>query len=113
MTPEHEIWLPASVERKHGHVLVNSVCDLYRERFSCYRFRPTSVEYLITQGLPVPYHFHNTNGSIRYVNGRNEVYETNIVNPATVRFTLEGRQWNFSWEPVLFRKLHKLEWLFE
>ncbi len=63
---------------------------------------------------PTPSQFYKHKDQIRYINGRSEVYETNIVDPAKVLFLPDGRQrGNHVWEPVLFRKLHKVEWLFE
>lgn len=109
-------WLPVSVEKKHGHVLVNPVHDLYQMGGGRYGVIPVSLwgvyEY---PRVPTPYRFHTFNGSVCYVNGRREVHETNIVDLCRVIFDPLGREWNpetLAWGPVLFRKLHKLEWLF-
>ena len=115
MTPEHEIWLPVSVEKKHGYVFVNPARALYKSSNSGYRLTLESQTNLKYQGSPSPYHFHRFNGSVRYVNGRNVVYQTNIVHPEMISFFPEGREWmdeTLSFETILFRKLHKLEWLF-
>lgn len=111
-------WLPASVEKKHGHVLVNPVHDLYQMGMGGGRYGVKPVSILNSYEhppVPTPYRFHTFNGSVCYVNGRREVYETNIVDLSRVIFEPLGREWNPTtriWDPVLFRKLHKLEWLF-
>lgn len=110
-------WLPVSVEKKHGHVLVNPVHDLYTDYTNGrYRIKPVSLLRILEYPrIPTPYRFHTLNGSVCYVNGRRDVYETNIVDLSRVVFDPLGRESNpetFIWGPVLFRKLHKLEWLF-
>ncbi len=112
------IWLPTSVEKKHGHVLV-SVISLYSDyTVGEYKMR-TILPWDIYSGggtrVPVPYHFFRFNESVFYVNGRREVYETNIVDQGQVVFNPYGREWVTearTWRTVLFRKLHKIEWLF-
>lgn len=109
-------WFPATVEKKHGHVLVNPVHDLYPIYGGIYGVRPVSIlNSYEWPRVPTPYRFHTFNGSVCYVNGRREVYETNIVDLSRVIFEPLSREWNpeaLAWGPVLFRKLHKLEWLF-
>lgn len=78
-----------------------------------YRFRAfiaTHIERL----SPAPGQFYGYKGRVRYMNGRKEIYETNITDPIRVFFVPDGQQRSgFKWEPVLFRKMHKVEWLFE
>lgn len=63
---------------------------------------------------PAPGQFYGHKDRVRYMNGRGEVYETNISDPARVLFLPDGQQrGNYTWVPVMFRKLHKVEWLFE
>lgn len=109
-------WQPGSLDKKPGHVLVNPVHDLYPMGGGRFGVIPVWLRGIYEYPrVPTPYRFHKFNGSFCYVNGRREVYETNIVDLPRVIFNPLGREWNLetlAWDPVLFRKLHKLEWLF-
>lgn len=86
--------------------LANNILGVYRLR----SFVATNMEHF----SPAPGQFYGYRSQIRYMNGRGEVYETNITDPGGVLFLPVGQKHSGSgWEPVLFRKLHKIEWLFE
>lgn len=61
-----------------------------------------------------PYHFVSVAGKILYVNGRHQVYETDIANSINVIFNPVAYQMmgNFSWQPIEFTPLEKIEWVF-
>jgi hypothetical protein len=62
---------------------------------------------------PVKYSFLSHNGKIYYVNGRMQVYETDILDFRGVLFTPVCRQtYNGRWCEVNFRLMDKLEWIF-
>jgi hypothetical protein len=108
-----EIWRPVSVTRAPGHTRVRVSPCLEPCEGGIYRFRTFIATHMETLS-PAPGLFYGHGGQIRYMNGRGEVYETNIVDPIRVLFVPDGQQHvSRSWEPVMFRKLHKVEWLFE
>ena len=53
-------------------------------------------------------------GKIYYVNGRKQVYETDIVNTVNVLFSPVGYQMldDQCWYPIQFRLMSKVEWVF-
>jgi len=103
-------WQPASVDRKPGHIRVgwNSVVPdtgrMYLGHVS------SSVHRAVVKNC-VARDFFYVPPVVYYVNGRREVYETDIpFGSDGVYFDPVGRFADNT--PVLFRKLHKLEWLF-
>ena len=70
---------------------------------------------MIEVGLqPIPYRFMSHEGKIYYVNGRKQVYETDIVNTVNVLFYPVGYQMlgDLCWYPIQFRLMSKVEWVF-
>lgn len=105
------IWQPASVKRMPGHVLVGwESVAISSGRLYIRHAYPTIHHAVTVVGLLKD--FFLVDPSIYYVNGRKEVYQTNIpINRHVTFFTPVGWQRDDN-TPVLFRKLHKLEWLF-
>jgi hypothetical protein len=114
MTPEHEIWLPASTKKMTGHVRVwGEGIAIYTGRLYIRHRYPNIPHAVTTIGLSKD--FFCVHQVVYYVNGRAEVYQTNIQIPYPSKskvtyFDPVGRMADNT--PVLFRKLHKLEWLF-
>jgi hypothetical protein len=110
-------WQPASAQKMPGHILIHHSPDLYSG--SLYRpdiekFRPTASLRLRNPTphlIPTPYHFFNVQEKLLYVNGRSEVYEANMGCGWTELVVFDPVM-KYHGLPVLFRKLHKLEWLF-
>jgi hypothetical protein len=63
---------------------------------------------------PIPYRFMSHGGKVYYVNGRKQVYETDIVNMVSVMFNPVGYQMrdDLCWHPIQFRLMEKVEWVF-
>ncbi|NDC88989.1 MAG: hypothetical protein EB075_09330 [Bacteroidetes bacterium] len=63
---------------------------------------------------PIPYQFLYHGGKIYYVNGRKQIYETDIVKTVKVLFDPVGYQLldDMSWHPIQFRLMEKVEWIF-
>jgi len=103
-------WKPASVEKKPGHVLVG-----WRniEHYTGRVFLDHISHSVHDSKVRTRDGFFLVDGTIYYVDYAREVYETNIRYPFdeyTTFFDPVGRGADNT--PVLFRKLHKLEWLF-
>jgi hypothetical protein len=103
-------WKPASVEKKPGHVRVSGNNIEYQTGRVFLKHVSNSIH---DSEKRVKGGFFLVGGVIYYVNHAREVYETNIRYPFdkyTTFFDPVGRGADNT--PVLFRKLHKLEWLF-
>lgn len=116
MTPEHEIWRPASVKTMPGHVLVGRKnIEKYSGRVYLSLSHPElpCIHDAVIAGNSMSGEFILVNSVVYYIDGGNGVYETNILYPLNVHFSyfrpIGVRDDN---TPVLFRRLHKLEWLF-
>jgi len=107
--------LLGSVDRRPGYILVSKanlwpypVSQLDQKSWRLFDPR-------IEVGLhPIPYRFHSHRGKIYYVNGRKQVYETDIVNMVNVLFNPVGYQMrdDLYWYPIQFRLMEKVEWVF-
>ena len=118
-------WRPASAQKMPGHVLIHRSPDLYwslgeNSYDSLYRteikkFRPTASLNLrisvLPHLVPVPYRFFNVREKLLYVNGRSEVYEV-ALSCGWLCDVVFDPVMKYCEVPVLFQKLHKLEWLF-
>jgi hypothetical protein len=102
------------VTRRPGHLLVRSPAFLQHRPFTnTTEFKKSRKPYNLPPEGPLAYLFYHLSGKILYVNGRVEVYETNIADLQQVVFIPWGVEWDGQmWRLVLFRKLHKLEWVF-
>jgi hypothetical protein len=104
-----------SVGRRPGHIRI-STANLWPHPISDWDNKSWRLARpLIWEGLqPVPYRFVSHKGKIYYVNGRKQVYETDIVNTVNVLFNPVGYQMlsDLCWYPVQFRLLEKVEWVF-
>ncbi len=62
----------------------------------------------------IPYKFCFCKGKVYYVNGRKQVFETNIFYRSITLFNPIGHQMvsNAVWAPMQFRRLSKVEWVF-
>jgi hypothetical protein len=109
MTSEREIWLPASVKKTPGHVKVgwNSIVIFSGRMYIKYTY--STIPHAVTT-IGIRKDFFKVDPFVYYVNGRGEVYLTNIQFPHVTYFHPIGVKDDNT--PVLFRKLHKLEWLF-
>jgi len=104
-----------SVKRMSGHILVSKK-NLY-SRFNFikdYEYWRIPNHFIEVGPQPTPYRFASHREKIYYVNGRKQVYETDIVNPANVLFNPVGYQMleNLCWYPIQFKLLEKVEWVF-
>jgi hypothetical protein len=105
-----------SVDRKPGHIKV-STANLWPHPISnwdhlSWRLARPMIE--VGCLYPVPYRFCIYGGKIYYVNGRKQIYETDIVSVVNVLFNPVGYQMldDLSWHPIQFRLLEKVEWVF-
>ena len=103
-----------SVKKMPGHILVSKsylVIGSIQERNISWRAERIFIE---TGLQPIPYRFHSHGGKIYYVNGRKQVYETDIVNLVNVMFSPVGYQMlaDLRWHPIQFRLMEKVEWIF-
>jgi hypothetical protein len=119
-------WKPASAQKMPGHILIHhSTPDLYSTlgegssvsfyRPNIWKFGPVAAVRLRNPTphlIPAPYRFFNVREKLLYVNGRSEVYEVNI-SCGWLELAVFDPVMKYCGVPVLFRKLHKLEWLFE
>ena len=98
----------ASVNKQPGYVYVNGPAS------GCYRIGlsyqvPTPDKW----SGPVKYSFLSHGGKIYYVNGRMQVYETDILDHRATVFDPVCIQYDFGmWREVNFRLMDKLEWIF-
>lgn len=70
---------------------------------------------LVMNGIQLaPYTFCFHEGKIYYVNGRKQVFETNIFYHSVTLFNPIGHQMisNTVWAPMQFRLMSKVEWVF-
>ena len=113
-------WRPASAQKMPGHVLIHRSPDVYcifnlGKHDIIGKFRPTACLNLYGSVLPnlvpVPYRFFNVREKLLYVNGRSEVYEV-ALSCGWLCDVVFDPVMKYCGVPVLFRKLHKLEWLF-
>ena len=106
-------WQPGSVDRKPGHVRVGVSSIAAGSKRVYLGHVASSIHHAVVKGCVLRDFFY-VPPVVYYVNGRREVYETDIRFPITaedwVYFDPDGRFADNT--PVLFRKLHKLEWLF-
>jgi hypothetical protein len=104
-----------SVKRMPGHIKV-STASLWPHPISEWDHKSWRLSRpMVGVGLhPHPYRFMSHKGKIYYVNGRKQVYETNIVNTVNVLFNPVGYQMldDLGWYPIQFRLLEKVEWVF-
>jgi hypothetical protein len=110
-------WKPASVKKMPGHIFVRRSSQLYWKisQVSVLKLDPFVTSFLRTNQLshltPTPYRFSNVREKLLYVNGRREVYEVNL-SCGWLEDVAFDPVMKYCGVPVLFRKLHKLEWLF-
>jgi hypothetical protein len=110
-------WKPASAQKMPGHILIHHSNDLYwslGEQHDVGRFKPAVSVRLRNPSphlIPDPYRFFNVQEKLLYVNGRSEVYEVNI-SCGWLEMAVFDPVMKYHGVPVLFKKLHKLEWLF-
>lgn len=102
-------WQPGSVNRKPGHILIRGTGLKQPIRPSKWLSVSTAMKFKLLCG------FLTVNNTCYYINGRSQVYETDIIRGWGVYF----RPVVWQYDParlmprqVLFRKMHKLEWLF-
>ena len=104
-----------SVKKMPGHILVSKSCFFTGSFKKCGDMSWYVARQMIEVGLhPIPYRFHSHRGKIYYVNGRKQVYETDIVNTMNVLFNPVGHQMlaDQCWHPIQFRLMEKVEWIF-
>jgi hypothetical protein len=103
-----------SVEKMPGHILVSKSHLYMRLIKDCVTWWCVAQSSIETGLQPIPYRFHSHEGKIYYVNGRKQVYETDIVNLVYVVFNPVGYQIlaDLRWHPIQFRLMEKVEWVF-
>ena len=95
-----------------GHVLVGWESVSISSGRLYIRHTYSTIHHAVTViGLSEDFFLVDRDPFVYYVNKRIEVYQTNIPFRHDTFFTPVGRQRDDN-TPVLFRKLHKLEWLF-
>jgi hypothetical protein len=106
--------LLGSVDRRPGHTRV-STDTLWPHPVQLDQKSWRLSRSMIEVGLqPIPYRFMSHKGKVYYVNGRKQVYETDIVNTVNVLFNPVGYQMldDLCWHPIQFRLMEKVEWVF-
>jgi hypothetical protein len=106
---------PGSVNRRPGHIRVSTATLWPHPVVSQLTISWRLYDLMIEVGLqPIPYRFMSHGGKVYYVNGRKQVYETDIVNPVNVLFNPVGYQLldGLCWHPIQFRLMEKVEWVF-
>ena len=107
--------MKGSVKRMPDHIRV-STANLWPHPINEWDHKSWRLSRtMIGVGLqPIPYRFMSHGGKVYYVNGRKQVYETDIVSVVNVLFNPVGYQMlaDLCWYPVQFRLLSKVEWVF-
>ena len=97
-----------SVKKMPGHIKVSTESLVkFNEGF---KLLSSDVLY---ETQPIPYRFISHGGKIYYVNGRKQIYETDVKKYNGVVFVPVANQFSCaSWKPVQFRPITYLEWVF-
>lgn len=110
-----------SVKKMPGHIKV-STRNLERAGSGGSIVWKLGVFSVVENTKPIPYLFILHKDKIYYVNGRKQVFETNIKRvhgqdllSQYVIFDPAGIQWSnehLVWRPIQFRPISKVEWVF-
>lgn len=110
-----------SIKRMPGHIKV-STRNLERDGLKDRIVWKLGVFSVVENTKPIPYLFILRRDKIYYVNGRKQVFETDIKRVhgqdllcQYAIFDPAGRQWSYEnmvWRPIQFRPITNLEWVF-
>ena len=99
-----------SIKRMPGHILVSTenLVKIHNE----FKLLSSNV---LDETQPVPYRFISHGGKIYYVNGRKQIYETDVKKDDWVVFVPVAKHFSLnssSWQLVQFRPITYLEFIF-